>query len=137
MTQFIAGITTYCGYSRYHRTEDTRAHKALGLFALRVIVLYDKAVWVAVLLGGLILAHQAQVIVSDIYFCIVLQLFAKSLQPQWTIALTIGIAVTDVEDTGMPDPNISLCVFTTRTDASLTPFSRWALSTVRMVYLIH
>ncbi|EIM82479.1 uncharacterized protein STEHIDRAFT_171383 [Stereum hirsutum FP-91666 SS1] len=86
MTQFIAGITTYC------------------LFALRVIVLYDKALWVAVVLGGLILAHQAQVI--------------------WTIALTIGIAVTDVEDTGMPDPNISLCVFTTRTDASLTPFSR-------------
>lgn len=79
MTQFIAGITTYCGYSRYHRTEDTRAHKALGLFALRVIVLYDKALWVAVVLGGLILAHQAQVIVSDTYFCIVLCNFSLNI----------------------------------------------------------
>lgn len=76
MTQFIAGITTYCERLKHHRTERTRANKVVGLFALRVFVLYEKALWVIVLLGGLILAHQAQVIVSYSHFWI---LFCKCL----------------------------------------------------------
>lgn len=85
MTQFIAGITTYCKHSVYDRTVCVCTDGDLGLFALRVFVLYEKALWVIVLLGGLILAHQAQVIVRELTYILSL---ADRSYTQWSIALS-------------------------------------------------